>query len=95
MGETFESLSFVDRSGLPPDWAKEANCKGMNPDIFHPRRGENKALQRAVAICTGCLALEQCLHYAISNNINVGLWGGKSERQRRQLRREIRYGGNA
>ena len=90
MGETIDSLTFRDESGLPPNWRDGANCKGLPADMFHPRRGENKAFSRASAICIGCVVVEQCLHYALSNNINVGIWGGKSERQRRVMRRVIR-----
>jgi WhiB family redox-sensing transcriptional regulator len=90
MSETFESISFRDVSGLPSDWRDNAACNGLPADMFHPRRGENKAFSRASAICIGCIVINECLHYALSNNINVGIWGGKSERQRRMMRREIR-----
>lgn len=93
MSNTFESLSFLDRSGLPSDWAKDANCKGTDTNLFYPERGENT--REAVAVCVGCLVVEQCLHYAISNNIKVGIWGGLSERQRRAMRREYKSGRDA
>lgn len=86
MSEMFESLTYYDRSGLPSDWAKEASCRGTETNLFYPERGENT--REAVAICAGCLVVEQCLHYALSNNIKTGVWGGKSEKQRRVLRRE-------
>ena len=86
MTDTFKSQSFIDQSGLPPNWREEANCKGVDPNIFHPRRGEDT--KKAVAICVGCLVVEECLHYALSNNIKVGIWGAQSERQRRIMRRE-------
>ena len=85
--EKFESEAYTDRSGLPNDWAKEANCKGLDPNLFHPARGESA--REAIAVCAGCLVVEQCLHYALSNGIKVGIFGGKSERQRRVMRREL------
>lgn len=81
---TYDFEVYVDRSGLPPDWRKDANCRGMDPNLFHPGRGENT--QAAVAACVGCLVIKECLHYAMSNNIKVGVWGGLSERQRKKIR---------
>lgn len=86
MSDTYESISFRDESGLPPDWRDEAKCKGLNPELFHPGRGEDS--YQAIAVCAGCLVIEQCLEYAMANSIKVGIWGGKSERQRRMLRRD-------
>ena len=89
MSEQFKPSSYdfevyIDRSGLSPDWRDKANCKGMDPNIFHQKRGETK--DKAVAICVGCLVVKECLHYAMSNSIKTGVWGGLSERQRRKLR---------
>lgn len=86
MSETYESLSFYDQSGLNPNWKDQANCKGLNPDLFHVGRGEST--KEAIAVCAGCIVIEQCLEYAMANSIKVGIWGGKSERQRRMLRRD-------
>lgn len=84
MSDTYESISFRDESGLSPEWREKANCKGLNPELFHPGRGEDS--YQAIAVCAGCLVIEQCLHYAMSNSIKVGIYGGKSERQRRMIR---------
>ena len=86
MSDTYESISFRDESGLGHEWRDEAACKGLDPNLFHTARGEST--REAVAVCVGCLVVEQCLEYAMSNNIKVGIWGGKSERQRRMLRRD-------
>lgn len=88
MSDTFESQSFRDQSGLPPNWREDAACKGLNPELFHPARGEDA--YQAIAVCAGCLVVEQCLHFALSNGIKVGIYGGKSERQRRMLRRDYK-----
>ena len=88
MSDTFESISYRDESGLPSDWAKEANCRGLDPNLFHAARGEST--KEALAVCAGCIVVEQCLHFAISNSIKVGVWGGTTERQRRAMRREYK-----
>jgi WhiB family redox-sensing transcriptional regulator len=84
--EKGESEAYRDKSGLPGDWAKDANCRGLDPNLFHTGRGESTV--EALAVCAGCLVVEQCLHYALSNSIKVGVWGKTTERQRRRLRRE-------
>lgn len=86
MSDTYESISFRDESGLGHEWRDDAACKGLDPNLFHTARGEST--REGIAVCAGCLVIEQCLEYAMSNNIKVGIWGGKSERQRRMLRRD-------
>jgi WhiB family redox-sensing transcriptional regulator len=86
MSDTFDSLSFYDRSGLGFGWREDAACKGMDVDMFYPERGKNG--REAIAVCAGCIVVKDCLHYALSNGIKYGIWGGKSERQRRVMRRE-------
>jgi WhiB family redox-sensing transcriptional regulator len=86
MSQTYDSQSFRDDSGLPSNWRNEANCKGLNPELFHPVRGKDS--RQALAVCAGCIVVNECLHYALSNSIKVGIYGGKSERQCRVLRRD-------
>jgi len=33
---------------------------------------------------------KQCLEYALANHVDHGVWGGKSERERRRILRERR-----
>jgi hypothetical protein len=57
-------------------------------NIFFPTRGNNAAIEEAKKVCAGCLVKAECLEYALEWNIAHGLWGGTSERERRQLRKE-------
>ena len=62
-----------------------AGCRGMDPALFFPSRGEDvKAAQR---VCAACPVAAECLDYAMANNERFGIWGGTSERQRLRLRR--------
>lgn len=87
MSDTFESLSFYDRSDLGWEWRENASCKGMDIDMFYPERG--KSPKEAMAVCAGCLVVKECLKYAIDNNIKVGVFGGTTEFHRRKIKREL------
>lgn len=63
------------------DWAGLARCRGMDPDVFF---GRNLTEARtAIRTCDRCEVREQCLEYAVSEGIDIGVWGGLTERQRR------------
>lgn len=68
------------------EWLEHAACAGMAPDLFFPARGESS--KEAKAICAGCPVRECCLEHALDAVEKHGIWGGKSERERRRLRRE-------
>jgi WhiB family redox-sensing transcriptional regulator len=44
-------------------------------------------MTEAKEVCRGCVVSNECLEYAIENGERFGIWGGKSERERRRLRR--------
>ncbi len=66
-------------------WQRQANCMGVDPDLFFPERGAST--REAKEVCRGCVVQEECLEYAIANSEKFGIWGGMSERERRQVRR--------
>src|ERR1700693_3743268 len=68
-----------------PDWKSQANCMGVDPDLFFPERG--MSTREAKSVCRGCLVREDCLEYALANGEKFGIWGGLSERERRKIRR--------
>jgi WhiB family redox-sensing transcriptional regulator len=69
----------VDR-GLDP----RAACRQAQPDELFVRGAEqNKAKQ----LCTGCPVRTECLAEALDNQIEWGVWGGMTERERRALLR--------
>ncbi len=65
------------------DWQLQANCIGVNPDIFFPDRGES--LEPAKSVCSDCKVRDHCLEYAIAGREKAGVWGGTSERERRRI----------
>lgn len=76
----FDIRRFMER----PDWMDRASCRGLDPNIFFPNRGELTA--QIKAICHGCSVRAECLAYALNGGEHVGIWGGLSERERRRLR---------
>ena len=66
------------------DWAAQAACRGQQPDKLFVRGAEqNKAKQ----VCGACPVRTECLAEALDNNIEWGVWGGMTERERRALLR--------
>jgi WhiB family redox-sensing transcriptional regulator len=77
-------------------WQVQANCLGVDPDLFFPERGAST--REAKAVCRACVVKADCLEYALVNGEKFGIWGGLSERERRRLRRQralARRPGNA
>lgn len=71
-------------------WRDKARCRGMDPELFFPVGASGPALEqseRAKAICTRCPVSNQCLEWALETNQHDGIWGGKTEDERRTLRR--------
>jgi WhiB family redox-sensing transcriptional regulator len=71
---------------LEENWQDDANCLGVDPDLFFPERGAST--REAKEVCRGCVVREQCLEFALQNGEKFGIWGGLSERERRRIRRQ-------
>ena len=70
------------------DWMPRGKCRDLPPDTFFPSDG--LGVQEAQRICAECPVAEECLEYALVNRIDHGVWGGRSERERRRLQRRRR-----
>lgn len=75
-----------------PAWVELAECRGMDVSLFFPERGGR--IDAARDTCRRCEVQAECLAYAINNNEKTGVWGGRSERARRTIRRRA-FGGAA
>lgn len=65
------------------DWQDLGLCKESDPEAFFPEKGGST--KQAKAICKRCPIIDACLKYALDNDERFGIWGGKSERERRQI----------
>jgi len=66
-------------------WFDEAACLQADPDAFYPEKGGSS--RAAKRVCHTCPVQTECLSYALANDERFGIWGGMSERERRQLKR--------
>jgi hypothetical protein len=64
-------------------WQSDAMCAQTDPEAFFPEKGGST--RKAKIVCLGCEAIQQCLVYALQNQEDFGIWGGHSERERREL----------
>ncbi len=73
----------------PPAWTLAALCLDIDePEIFYPPAGNDAArvTREAKRICELCPVRTECLTYALDHDeVNYGVWGGLSPRERRQL----------
>ena len=80
MIRTTEHLPFVQLF-------ENAACAKMNdPDYFFPegKAEEAERLPNLRRICGGCIERKECLAYAIKEEIQHGIWGGKTPTERGQ-----------
>lgn len=80
-GSTPIRLRLIPRTELL--WKKQAACIGEDMDVFFPMRGESRI--PAKLICGRCEVRQECLEYAITHEEWNGVWGGKSELERRRF----------
>ncbi len=68
------------------DWWAQAACRGADPDLFIPERGDSA--DEARAICHDCPVWLPCLAEALTTRA-VGVWGGTTGIERRWLRMTV------
>jgi WhiB family redox-sensing transcriptional regulator len=72
------------RLAQPVGWMEDAACARTDPDLFVLEKGGRAT--DAKAVCAGCTVIDACLDYALVNNERGGVWGGKTEKERRNLK---------
>lgn len=77
----------------PRVWRNNAACRDTDPDLFFPVGQTGPAIahiESAKQVCTTCAVKIECLEYSLMTNQDAGIWGGLTEDDRRQIRRERR-----
>ena len=92
-GEFIKQLKNYDKE----DWRKDAACSGMDTNLFfeeattNEQRAEAAAKREAArAICNACPVKQQCLEFALENDIRYGMFGGLTYRNRLAIRTGIK-----
>jgi WhiB family redox-sensing transcriptional regulator len=84
-------MERTGESAQNTEWMKRGECRpdgGIPAEIFFPSDGLSVEVARA--ICATCDVKRQCLEYALFNQIDHGVWGGASERERRRINKARR-----
>lgn len=72
-------------------WQDRALCDGADPEIFFTGGEARNAYSIARKWCALCPVVTECGEYAITNNIQYGMWGGMSEAERQRVAARGRY----
>ena len=75
---------------MSEDFRAQALCAQTDPEIFFSAAGDGTQIGKleraeAKAICTRCPVVSECLTWALDSGMNYGVWGGKTEDERRAL----------
>ncbi len=70
-------------------WRESAACKGVDATLFFPAGESGEAVdqvQAAKVLCANCPVEQACLQFALVTKQEYGIWGGRTEGERRSLR---------
>lgn len=75
--------------GLVEEWMDDAECNyAGDPEIFFPEQQRSRERTRkAKAYCWRCPVSEQCLEYALRENIQYGIFAGLLPDQRNAIKK--------
>ncbi len=66
-------------------WRDKALCREIDPEMFFPV--PNASAREPKSICAACDVRNECLEYAMLNDVRFGVWGGFTPEERRRLKR--------
>ncbi|WTJ01515.1 WhiB family transcriptional regulator (plasmid) [Streptomyces sp. NBC_00015] len=66
------------------DWSERGVCGLPEAEALFSEPGSQ---HEAKAVCNQCPVRAECLAYALDQRIEFGVWGGKTERERRAMLR--------
>lgn len=72
-------------------WQDDAECAEISPDFFFPDDEATNAHTYTAArtVCARCPVIRECLQYALTEEINHGMFGGLTPTQRLRLLRGV------
>lgn len=77
-----------------PEWQDHAVCAGVDPDLWFPDKSGDviQTIREAKAVCHRCPVRVDCLEFALEHGEQFGIWGGKTVKERRAIRRQRAQG---
>ena len=91
MSQNVVSLATSLALGAAPhEWRDGALCRDTDPGLFFPIGSTGPAvdlIEQAKRVCAQCPVAEPCLEFAVETRQDAGVWGGRTEEERRTLRR--------
>ena len=73
------------------EWWRRARCAG-SAELFYPPADTEREepgrvrVRAAISLCMSCPIRARCLDYALRHDIRSGIWGGRTELERAELR---------
>jgi len=67
----------------PEPWMAEGACNFVDPELWFPDKGG--PVKDAKRICRQCPVVDKCLEFALEHAERYGVYGGKSEMERRKI----------
>jgi WhiB family redox-sensing transcriptional regulator len=64
-------------------WQTLGLCRGVEPEVFFPVSDDDA--WRAKEICASCNVRETCLAFSLTNRERYGVWGGVTEKERKDM----------
>lgn len=78
------NLPFLRNPDSDWSWHDDALCQTRKDvDFFSGLRTE---MGEALRVCDQCVVRDECLYFAVDNQIEEGVWGGTTAQQRREAR---------
>lgn len=72
--------------GAPIFEDARAVCRDVDPELFFPLRSDDPSAE-AKAVCNRCPIKARRAQHALDRPLLVGVWGGTTESERKNLRR--------
>ncbi len=79
------TTAYTGREAVPRiAWVSKARCRGSTDpeEFFRSRSEESDCISRH---CRHCPVVAECLADALDNQMEFGIWGGMTARERRAL----------
>jgi WhiB family transcriptional regulator, redox-sensing transcriptional regulator len=89
--QTSATLSGSDNWMREPRFYEDPACATVGGDFWFPEKSDGSSnsteMLLAISICKKCTHQVECAEWGIENE-RFGIWGGVTENQRRNIRRE-------